>query len=252
MHRKGGDVGHAAASMNVSFAVPLERRLFGLIHEALAQCVELEPQASRRTEAARPARSDHAKSTQPDNDSAQSAAAAARTIRSSHSAASLPCPRRLLRVLRSFSAASAITVPGREDRLGAGLHQRVVILRRHHAADHNHDVVAALLGEFRLQFRHQRQVGRGERGHAENMHVVLDRLAGGFRRRCEQRSNVDVEAEISEGRGNHLLAAVVAVLADLGDQAGAGGGLPRPRRPRRRCEHVRRRRSCRPPACKLR
>ena len=36
--------------------------------------------------------------------------------------------------------------------------------------------------------------------------------------RREQRADVDVEAEIGEGRGDHLLAAVVAVLADLGDQ----------------------------------
>src|SRR5215471_15980391 len=37
---------------------------------------------------------------------------------------------------------------GREDRLGAGLVERVVILRRHHAADHDHDVVAALACEL--------------------------------------------------------------------------------------------------------
>ena len=36
--------------------------------------------------------------------------------------------------------------------------------------------------------------------------------------RREQRTDVDVEAEIREGRGDDLLAAVVAVLADLGDQ----------------------------------
>ena len=36
--------------------------------------------------------------------------------------------------------------------------------------------------------------------------------------RREQRPDVDVEAEIGERRGDHLLAAVVAVLADLGDQ----------------------------------
>ena len=62
------------------------------------------------------------------------------------------------------------------------------------------------------------------------MHVVLDRLARGFRRRREQRADIDVEAEIGEGRGDHLLAAVVAVLADLGDQdarAAAFVGLER-------------------------
>src|SRR6185312_1870189 len=40
---------------------------------------------------------------------------------------------------------------GREDRLGAGLQERVVILRRHHAADHDHDVVAALARELLLE-----------------------------------------------------------------------------------------------------
>ena len=34
----------------------------------------------------------------------------------------------------------------------------------------------------------------------------------------EQRPDIDVEADIGEGRGDHLLAAVVAVLADLGHQ----------------------------------
>src|SRR6478735_12156113 len=54
-----------------------------------------------------------------------------------------------------------------ENRFSTGLHQRVVILRRHHATNHNHDVVAALFGEFYLQFRHQREVSRGKRGHTE-------------------------------------------------------------------------------------
>ncbi len=68
----------------------------------------------------------------------------------------------------------------------------------------------------------------GERRYAENMHVVFDRLAGGFGGRREQWTDVDVETEIGEGRGNHLLAAVVAVLPDLGDQqtrAAAFGGF---------------------------
>ena len=58
----------------------------------------------------------------------------------------------------------------------------------------------------------------GERRHADDMHVVLDRLAGGFLRRLEQRADIDVEAEIGEGGCDDLLPAVVAVLAHLGDQ----------------------------------
>ena len=53
---------------------------------------------------------------------------------------------------------------------------------------------------------------------AEDMHVVLDRLPRGFVGGGEQRPDIDVEADIGKGRGDHLLAAVVAVLADLGDE----------------------------------
>jgi methylmalonyl-CoA mutase cobalamin-binding domain/chain len=114
---------------------------------------------------------------------------------------------------------------GREDRLAAGLHQRLVILRRHDAADHDHDVVAPLRGQLLLQFRHQSQMRGGERRDAEDVHVVFHRLAGGFLGRREQRPDVDVEAEIGESRGDHLLAAVVAVLADFGDEQTRGAAL---------------------------
>ena len=50
------------------------------------------------------------------------------------------------------------------------------------------------------------------------MDVVLDRLARGLRRGREQRTDVDIEAEIGEGGRDHLLSAVMAVLADLGHQ----------------------------------
>ena len=51
--------------------------------------------------------------------------------------------------------------------------------------------------------------------HADHVHVVLDGVAGGLGRRLEQRADVDVEAEVGEGGGDHLGAAVVAVLAHL-------------------------------------
>src|SRR5260221_13544085 len=50
------------------------------------------------------------------------------------------------------------------------------------------------------------------------MHVVVDRLPRHLTGRGEQWPGVDGKAEISESRGDHFLAAVVAVLADLGDQ----------------------------------
>ena len=68
------------------------------------------------------------------------------------------------------------------------------------------------------KLRHQGQVAGRERRDADDVDVVLDRLPGGLGRRREERPDIDVEAEIGEGRGDHLLAAVVAVLAHLGDQ----------------------------------
>ena len=68
------------------------------------------------------------------------------------------------------------------------------------------------------QRRHQGEVPGGQRGDADDVHVGLDRLPGHLGRRLEQRADVDVEAEVGEGGGDHLLAAVVAVLAHLGDQ----------------------------------
>ena len=50
------------------------------------------------------------------------------------------------------------------------------------------------------------------------MHIVLDSLARDLFRRREERPDVDIETQIRECRRNHLLAAVVAILTDLGDQ----------------------------------
>ena len=57
------------------------------------------------------------------------------------------------------------------------------------------------------------------------MHVVLDRLARGFGGRREQRPDIDVEADVGECRSDHLLAAIVAVLADLGDEDARAAAL---------------------------
>ena len=50
------------------------------------------------------------------------------------------------------------------------------------------------------------------------MDVVLDRLARRLLGRLEQGADVDVEADVGERGRDHLGAAVVAVLAELGDQ----------------------------------
>ena len=91
-------------------------------------------------------------------------------------------------------------------------------------------------GERVAQRRDERQVPGGERVDPDDVHVGLDRLPRDLLRRLEQRAHVDVEAEVGERRGDHLLAAVVAVLAHLRHQdarAPALGGARTPRR--RRC-----------------
>ena len=77
-------------------------------------------------------------------------------------------------------------------------------------------------GAFALQRLDQRRdqglvAGRLAR-HADDMDVVLDRLARGLLRGLEQRADIDVEADIGKGGGDDLGAAVVAVLAELDDQ----------------------------------
>ena len=121
---------------------------------------------------------------------------------------------------------------GPEHGLGAGLEQRVVVRRRDDAADHDHDVAAAFLLQRRRQLRHQREVAGRQRRHADDVHVVLHRLARRLVGRGEQRPDVDVEAQVGERRGDHLLAAVVAVLAHLGDQDARPAAVVRRRTPR--------------------
>ncbi len=71
-----------------------------------------------------------------------------------------------------------------------------------------------LLDELRHQHLVAARLGRD----ADHVHVVLDRLARGFVGHLEERPDVDVEAEVGEGRGDDLHAAVMAVLPDLDDE----------------------------------
>src|SRR5207248_733201 len=90
------------------------------------------------------------------------------------------------------------------------------------------DVAGALALQRLDQRRHQRLVRRRLARYADDMDIVLDRLAGGFFRRLEQGPDIDVEADIGKGGGDDLGAAVMAVLAELDDQhARAPSLLPR-------------------------
>src|SRR4029079_4182486 len=88
---------------------------------------------------------------------------------------------------------------GPEDRLGAGFVERGIILGRDHASHNDNDVAAALLLERLAQRGYQRQVASRKRRHADDMHVILDGLAGGLFRRLEQRTDIDIEAKVGKG-----------------------------------------------------
>ena len=119
---------------------------------------------------------------------------------------------------RRSRAERAITVPGRKT-AAAPISSRVVTsLGRDDAADHDHDVVAALVGQRLLQRREQGEVTGGQAADPDDVDVGVDRLLGDLLRRGEQRAHVDVEAHVGERADDDLLAAVVAVLAHLGDQ----------------------------------
>ena len=50
-----------------------------------------------------------------------------------------------------------------------------------------------------FQFRHRGEMRRRQRRHAEDVHVVLDGLAGGFVGGRKQRPDIDVEADVGKG-----------------------------------------------------
>ena len=85
--------------------------------------------------------------------------------------------------------------------------------------------LAALLAQLLDQLGHERLVARGLAADADDVDVVLDRVACRFLGRLEQRADVDVEAEIGERGRDHLGAAVVAVLAHLGDEHARAAAL---------------------------
>ena len=58
----------------------------------------------------------------------------------------------------------------------------------------------------------------GKRARANHMHIVLYGRARRFFWGLKEGSNVHVEAQIGERRGDHFLAAIVTVLAHLGDK----------------------------------
>src|SRR5581483_1039429 len=128
------------------------------------------------------------------------------------------------------------------DRGDPGGFEKLVILRRDDAAADDDHVAGALRPQRRDQRRHQRLVRRRLARHADDVDVVLDRLARRLLRGLEQRADIDVEAVLAELDHQHARAPpflageavdlaldaaellVVAVLAaiDAADRAGGG------------------------------
>ena len=82
----------------------------------------------------------------------------------------------------------------------------------------DYDYLAGLFEHFHrhpeLSYREEETARRLARD-THQVHVVLEGLAGRFVGSLEERPHVHVETEIREGRGDHLLAAIVAVLSHL-------------------------------------
>src|SRR5262245_31811678 len=106
----------------------------------------------------------------------------------------------------------------REDGGDAMLAEPFGILLRNDAAGDNHDVVAPQSLERRPERWKQDQMSGGHRRDADHMDIAARRLAGHFLGRGKKRAGDDLETHIGESRSDDLLAAVMAILPDLGDE----------------------------------
>ena len=56
----------------------------------------------------------------------------------------------------------------------------------------------------------------GQRAGADDMDIVLDRVASRFGGRPKEGPDIDIESEVCKGRGNHFYPPVMTVLSHLG------------------------------------
>ena len=114
-----------------------------------------------------------------------------------------------------------------EDGHGAVAIEFVVVLGRDDTAHHHEDVLTAELLEFRDDLRDEGLVAGGQRGHAHDVDVVLDGLAGSLFRGLEERAHIHVETAVGITGGNHLGAAVVTARKMVAEFAKKEGRQPR-------------------------
>jgi hypothetical protein len=116
--------------------------------------------------------------------------------------------------------------PGGVENIGAGTKnggnavvvQILIVLARHDAANHYHNILGALRLERFDELRRQRPVAGGQRRHAHHMNLRPDREIGGFLRCLKQGPGCHFETDVAEGGSDDLGATVMAVLAELCDQ----------------------------------
>ncbi len=182
-------------------------------HQRVEQRAARRPRSSSRVLSSRViARAMARRSPRPDRVAATRAAAAPGR------AARRLIRRRSRSTCSTSAAAFGIAGARTEHRGHALLAQERVVAGRDDAAHHHGDVAGAFGPQRVDQLGHEGLVAGRLARHAHHVDVVLDRLARGLLGRLEERTDVHVEAEVGEGGGDHLHAAVVAVLAELHDQ----------------------------------
>src|SRR4051812_41071157 len=104
---------------------------------------------------------------------------------------------------------------GPEHARRTGLDQKVMVLRRNHAANDNQNVLPAEILQLGNYFRYQSLMSACKCRDSEYMDIILRGHPGHFTRSLKQRTDIDIEADIGERRCNHPGAAIMSVLAHL-------------------------------------
>src|SRR5579859_1024145 len=86
----------------------------------------------------------------------------------------------------------------------ARLLEIIIVLRRDYSAGVDQNVAAPAPFQLGDYFRHQRLVSAREGRGSQHVDIVFDGHGRGFGRRLEERTHVDIEAEIGEGSGDNL------------------------------------------------
>src|SRR6185503_14617858 len=107
---------------------------------------------------------------------------------------------------------------GAEDGRNAGALELRMVFRRDDASANDLHFAGASRAQRLNELRQEHAVTARLRGNPDEVRVVLDGLPRDFLGRRKKRTHVDVEAEIREGRSDHLLATIVAVLTELRDE----------------------------------